>query len=251
MRHPGRSGHGTGALQPPRIGCKIGGVGASPVGPHSASPAELKQRLAAERAGQPFLVWRDGHGQACVLPLEGDRRLTVGRRPQNDVALGWDTEVSRLHAEFEYLAGDWTVIDDGLSANGSYVNGERLVGRRRLRDGDALRFGDTVVVFRAPKHVATEVTSVAEGRDLGSAITDAQRRVLVALCQHFSDGTRFSRPASNQEIADQLYLSVDAVKTHLRRLYELFELDDLAQREKRLRLVERAFELGLVPRAPR
>lgn len=221
-------------------------MAASPVGPHSASPAELQQRLAVERAGDPFLVWRDGEGRACVLVLDSGRRLTVGRRPVNDVALGWDTDVSRLHAEFEHIGGDWTIVDDGLSANGSYVNGERLVGRRRLRDGDALRFGGTVVVFRAPKGVATEVTSVAEGLALAARITDAQRRVLVALCRPFADRGRFARPAGNQEIADALYLSVDAVKTHMRRLYELFELDDLPQREKRLRLVERAFELGLV-----
>ena len=34
-------------------------------------------------------------------------------------------------------------MDDGLSRNGTFVNGERLSGRRRLTDGDTLRFGGT------------------------------------------------------------------------------------------------------------
>jgi pSer/pThr/pTyr-binding forkhead associated (FHA) protein len=178
--------------------------------------------------------------------LDGTARVTVGRRSLNDVALEWDTEVSRLHAEFEHLAGDWMIVDDGLSANGSYVNGERLVGRRRLCDRDALRFGDTVVVFRSPRRAASQTTNVLEELAVVSRITDAQRRVLIALCKPFTDRSRFARPASNQEIAEQLYVSLDAVKTHMRRLYELLELGDLPQREKRLRLVERAFELGLV-----
>jgi pSer/pThr/pTyr-binding forkhead associated (FHA) protein len=38
----------------------------------------------------------------------------------------------------------------GCRENGSFVNGERVVGRRRLRDGDELRLGGTQIQFRAP-----------------------------------------------------------------------------------------------------
>jgi FHA domain/Bacterial regulatory proteins, luxR family len=219
----------------------------SPLAPHVASPAELKERIQAERRGKPFLIWRDGEGRQQILALEADAgHITVGRRSLNDIALEWDSEVSRLHAEFERLAGEWTISDDGLSANGSYVNGERLVRRRRLRDGDALRFGSTVVAFRAPGRAGSHATEVVEELSDVLQITEAQRRVLVGLCEPFTGQTRFARPASNQEIADQLHISVDAVKTHMRRLYDLFGLAHLPQREKRLRLVERAFELGVV-----
>jgi pSer/pThr/pTyr-binding forkhead associated (FHA) protein len=43
----------------------------------------------------------------------------------------------------------WVVLDDG-SRNGSYLNGKLATGPQPLRDGDVLRFGDTVVLFRAP-----------------------------------------------------------------------------------------------------
>ena len=72
----------------------------TPLGRHAATPAELRQRLLAERQGDPFLVWRGGDGRQQLFTLHaGLRRVTIGRGPSNDVALPWDTEVSRLHAE--------------------------------------------------------------------------------------------------------------------------------------------------------
>jgi pSer/pThr/pTyr-binding forkhead associated (FHA) protein len=70
-----------------------------------------------------------------------------------EISLHWDLEVSTVHAQVERLGDDWVLIDDGLSRNGSFVNGERMVGRRRLDDGDELRFGQTPVTFHAPLQV--------------------------------------------------------------------------------------------------
>src|SRR5262245_13336546 len=114
------------------------------------SAPELKQRIEAERAGTPFLILRDGGGEQVIRPLGDESRLSIGRSDAADLALDFDQGVSSLHAELERIADDWILTDDGLSRNGSFVNGERVVGRRRLRDGDALRFGNTPVVFRAP-----------------------------------------------------------------------------------------------------
>ena len=81
----------------------------------------------------------------------GTERVTIGRGTGNDVALEWDTEVSRLHAELECLGDEWTVADDGLSRNGSFLNGQRISGRQRLRDGDVLRVGRTQIAYRVPE----------------------------------------------------------------------------------------------------
>src|ERR1700754_5334119 len=99
-----------------------------------SSPADVKARLDAERRGEPFLLFRDGDGAQVIVTLAGP--VTIGRRAERDVALTWDSEVSRLHAELEPVGPDWTVVDDGLSRNGTYLNGERVNGRRRLRAGD-------------------------------------------------------------------------------------------------------------------
>ena len=96
-----------------------------------STPAEVKARLDAEREGKPFLVFRDDADAQHIHALRGT--TTIGRRPERDVALTWDTEVSRLHAQLEPVGPDWIVADDGLSRNGTYVNGERVNGRRRLQ----------------------------------------------------------------------------------------------------------------------
>jgi DNA-binding CsgD family transcriptional regulator len=79
-----------------------------------------------------------------------------------------------------------------------------------------------------------------------AGVSAAQRRVLLALCRPFKDGAAFATPATNKQIAEELHLSVDAVKTHLRALFEKFEVTELPQNKKRAGLVERALQSGLV-----
>ncbi len=215
---------------------------------HESTPSELKERIAAERAGRPFLLMRDDGGRQRIAPLDGEGGpQAIGRGERCPIRLEWDGEISRVHAELLCVAGDWTVIDDGLSRNGSFVNGERVVGRRRLRDGDKLAMGGTTMVFRLPEHPApgdSTLTS-ADGSQV-AAVSEAQRRVLVALCRPFGDDRGFASPARNQQIADELFLTVAAVKTHLRALFVRFGVEHLPQNEKRLRLVETALRTGVV-----
>jgi pSer/pThr/pTyr-binding forkhead associated (FHA) protein len=209
--------------------------------------AELKERIDAERHGAPFLVYRDAEARQLILALEGERdRFSVGRSEEADLRLGFDREVSRVHAELERVGAEWTLSDNGLSRNGSFVNGERIVGRRRLSDGDVLRFGDTSVIFRAPAQAEAGETIAAEDRRDTPSVTEAQRRVLVALCRPFAGGSEFATPATNRQIADEIFLSVDAVKANLRALFERFEVGDLPQNKKRVRLAELALRSGVI-----
>lgn len=191
------------------------------------------------------LVHRTPSDGAVELSLTGGRRLSVGRDPGLDVRLDGDSEVSRLHAELELIGGSLVLSDDGLSQNGSFVNGERVVGRRRLRHGDELRFGATVLAFRAPGEDAARRTSKAR-ESTAPELSPTQRRVLLSLCAPFLDAGAFARPAANRAIADEVFLSVEAVKDHLRTLFGKFGVEELAHNEKRLRLVERALETGAV-----
>jgi hypothetical protein len=218
----------------------------SPLAPHRATPEELKSRLEAERTGAPFLVWRDATGNQRIRTLGDDDRVTLGRRPENDVALDWDTEVSRLHAVIERVAGEWTIVDDGLSQNGTFMAGARLAGRRRLADGDLVRIGRTIIAFVNPRRGASAATSIAGDALAMLELTTMQKRVLVALCRPFGAASSFAAPASNQQIAQELYLSVDGVKTHLRALFRKFAVPDLAHNQKRLQLAQRAMEAGIV-----
>jgi pSer/pThr/pTyr-binding forkhead associated (FHA) protein len=215
------------------------------VGPHAASPVELKEQLEADRLGRPYLLLRDGAGAQQIVALpEGWQPMTVGRGPSCDVCLAWDEKVSRVHAQLERLGDDWTIEDDGLSTNGTSVNGERLSGRHRLHDGDVMRFGRTEVAFRAP--APPVAATVIGGSVIRPQLSEAQRRVLIALCRPYRDGNPYATPATNREIADELFLSVEAVKTHLRALFQRFGIGDVPQNAKRTRLVELAFETGSV-----
>jgi hypothetical protein len=219
-------------------------------GPHAASVAELKAQLEVERDGLPFLVYRDEAGEQRLHPLRADcADVSIGRSPSADVSLDWDEKASRLHAQLERVADDWVLVDEGLSRNGSYVNSERVTGRRRLREGDVLRFGSTEVLFREPERGGKSYASTAMASVIRplAQLSDGQRRVLIALCRPFKEAPGFGVPASNQEIADELFLSVDAVKAHLRVLFEKYGIGpDVPQNAKRVRLVEAAFKTGTV-----
>ena len=77
----------------------------------------LARRIEAERRGTPFLIYLDGDGRQCIVPFRRARRIAEHRPPaDSDVALTWDTEVSRLHAVLERIGQEWTVADEGCRA---------------------------------------------------------------------------------------------------------------------------------------
>ena len=222
---------------------------ADPLARHALSASELKRLLAFERAGEAFLAYRDGEGALRLFTTAAVEEAhasgsTIGRRGGMDLSLAWDSEVSGLHAELHHAGGEWMIVDDGLSTNGTYVNGRRINARRRLKDGDRVRVGRTVLAYRAAQ--ATIVQETVAAADLPVIeLTDTQRKVLIALCRPFRDGN-LAIPASNQAIAAELYLSVDAVKMHLRALFVKFQLGQLPQNQKRAKLAQRALQLGSV-----
>jgi pSer/pThr/pTyr-binding forkhead associated (FHA) protein len=217
-------------------------------GPKAATGSELKAELEAERAGVPFLVHRDQQGGHRIVVLgEGERPLWIGRRPSVDLCLAWDDEVSGVHAQLEPGGGEWALVDEGRSRNGSFVNGERVSGRRRLRDGDMLRFGNTLVLYRAPGE-EPQPTVLSPDQLTAPSLSDTQRRVLIALCRPLKHPRPVATPATNRQIADEVYLGVDAVKAHLRALYGKFGVAALSQNRKRAALAERALQSGLISR---
>ena len=218
---------------------------ASPVGIHQASPEELRERIAAEREGVPFLVLRDEAAKQRIVGLVPGTTTTIGRSTECDVSLPWDQEVSRLHAELQMIGDQWVLVDDGLSSNGTFLGDERITTRRRLADGDVFRVGATAIAFRHPLARGSGTTR-AQQPATAVSVTPAQRRVLIALCRPYKGGANFATPATNPQIAEELYLSVAAVKSHLRALTRAFGIDDLPQQEKRQRLVAMALQLGVV-----
>ena len=91
--------------------------------------------------------------QSQVLPVGEtfgleSRQLTVGRGAQNDVSIEGDEFASAQHVRVEPRRDGVWVSDIG-STNGTYVNGSRIDGPRKLRQGDVVRVGETELRFEA------------------------------------------------------------------------------------------------------
>jgi pSer/pThr/pTyr-binding forkhead associated (FHA) protein len=213
------------------------------LGPHSRSPAELQALLRTQRDGAAFVEYRDGDGTQRIVVLDEDaERMSIGRLPACEIPLTWDDEVSRGHALLESVGGAWTVEDRG-SSNGTAVNSTRIIGPVVLRDNDVIRVGRTLLVFHGAGEDELRRTTPAIDRVV-PALTDSQRKVLVELCRPALE--RGGGTASNREIAEALFVSVETVKTHMRALFDAFDVGAVPQYHKRAELVRRALEMGLV-----
>ncbi len=93
-----------------------------------------------------------------------DRPLMyLGRQVGTEIQVN-DSQVSRRHLQLENRSGQ-LYVTDLASANGSYINGVRLIPNQTqlLRPGDNLRVGDTGLLLRgiAANPSSSEATSVA------------------------------------------------------------------------------------------
>src|SRR6476620_9672564 len=94
-------------------------------------------------AGEQLRV-TEGKERGKLLSVDGE--LSIGRQASGDDGrLGGDPEISRRHARVFRSADQGLTIDDLGSANGTFVNDDRVSGQRVLRPGDRVRVGQTVL----------------------------------------------------------------------------------------------------------
>jgi diguanylate cyclase (GGDEF)-like protein len=104
------------------------------------SPSTMAEQTKRDR---PFLIVIGGMNVGEMFPLR-QREIIVGRA--RDATVRFDDDgVSRYHARI--LCGDQEVtIEDLRSANGTLVNGTRLVSARALADGDKITLGSITIL---------------------------------------------------------------------------------------------------------
>ena len=90
-----------------------------------------------------YLVALSGENIGQLFPLESGESI-VGRGGQANVKLP-DDGISRKHCRL-LRRGPEVIIEDLQSANGTYVNDERVEVARVLRDGDKIRLGATTIL---------------------------------------------------------------------------------------------------------
>jgi len=186
-------------------------------------------------------LWVEGARER--VPLQGER-ITIGQAPTNDIPLPFDKTVSRGHAVLERIASRWYVRDLS-SRNGTFVNGERILGERPLRGGDEIRVGSVRLVAYVDEADTRGDETI--GAEQGPSLTRREREVLLALCRPMFSGDVFREPTSTGQIAAELVVTEAAVKQHLSRLYDKFRIYE--REGRRARLANEAIRLGAVSTA--
>jgi pSer/pThr/pTyr-binding forkhead associated (FHA) protein len=95
--------------------------------------------------GVPELVERAGKNPGMEYPIRKDR-ITIGRHRDSDIFLE-DLAVSRLHTTVMRDSSGQCVVRDENSANGTFVNGQK-VSEQVLNEGDEVQVGQTTLVFQ-------------------------------------------------------------------------------------------------------
>jgi pSer/pThr/pTyr-binding forkhead associated (FHA) protein len=88
------------------------------------------------------LVVRAGPGQGKIFELLQDE-ITIGRDIGNLVVIN-DPEVSRKHSRLKAQPGGGYTIEDLGSTNGTFVDGQRLMGPHALRNGEIIMLGEKI-----------------------------------------------------------------------------------------------------------
>ena len=108
--------------------------------------------LSESNLREPHLQVLAGNSQGKNLPLPGageNDLWKIGSEVGEGALVLTDAGVSAFHATIERKGNRWRVADQ-LSANGTYVNGTKVIARY-LNSGDVLKFGPVECVFRLPK----------------------------------------------------------------------------------------------------
>ena len=120
------------------------------------------------------LVMRTGPNPGKVHELSQDE-ITIGRDIANNIVVN-DPEVSRKHTRFRAQGGTYVVEDMG-STNGTFVNGQRLMGPHVLRHGEQVMLGEHVAFVFESMAFDPNATLIS-GTGAGAGISRETYRVV-------------------------------------------------------------------------
>jgi pSer/pThr/pTyr-binding forkhead associated (FHA) protein len=91
--------------------------------------------------------------------------IVIGRDESVEVVISTPA-VSRRHARL-MMEADGYIIEDLGSSNGTFVNDDRLIGRRALNSGDQIRLGQAITLnYSAPGAVEADKTAVRSAKPM-------------------------------------------------------------------------------------
>ena len=161
-----------------------------------------------------FLEGKLKDNSPWFIPVNGSG-FTIGRSSSSQLILN-AASVSRLHSIIVFHHNE-PYIQDGGSRNGTFVNGCRILGETRLKEGDILSFGKVDFILKHPEDEEdeSEKTIIDEGSDRKRTFTeifnisDREEEVLFLLIKGLSI----------KEIGEKLFISPGTVKNHVLKIY--------------------------------
>lgn len=160
----------------------------------AACPASTRAgrgpRTSPMRDGHPpRLVLKDGPGEEFPL---GDSSV-LGRSTTATVRLQ-DREVSRKHSQIDKEGARYVLRDLG-SSNGTYLNGQRLLGPAALKDGDEIRIGASCLEFRAARVATTdaEIVHAGDGAPLEGVVARTAAKTIFVPVEQIQDEAQLRR----------------------------------------------------------
>jgi adenylate cyclase len=112
----------------------------------------------------PRMILKGPAGDVTEFPL-GDSNV-LGRSTTASVRLA-DREVSRKHSQVDREGDDYVLRDLG-SSNGTFLNGKRIFGPTKLKDGDEVVIGTSKMEFRLAREPARQKNAEIVHSDDGS-----------------------------------------------------------------------------------
>lgn len=152
----------------------------------SAIPVEA---LSEDPPTHAYLVVMRGNNVGESFPINNES-FVIGRGSGSDLRLH-DEGVSRFHCKL-YNEGGRIVVEDLNSRNGTFRNGERVVERRTLAEGDKLQVG-TNYIFRFTYLAAPDARTPADSLEDPATGVLGRRRFMEELADQVAQAIPMSR----------------------------------------------------------
>src|SRR5204862_3180254 len=131
------------------------------------------------------------------------------------------------------------------SLNGIDINGEPVLELKALHNNDEIVLGRTKLVFRERGGVADTST---KKKMPPPKLTAKEKETLVELCRPLfaRPANAFTAPAATREISERMYVGEPAVKAHLGRMYDKFNIFEEEGVIRRHELANQAIQRGCI-----
>lgn len=168
------------------------------------------------------------------------KTMTIGRKPTNDISLS-DPFVSREHAQIAALEDGGYELRDLGGENPVKVNG-RIISQRRLRDGDKLTIGQSLLIFKTDAPCVTTSIEILPPEDLSEKAVEIASLDAKKTMPFFLEKADTKDVATLQRDHQRLMLLYDfgkAVNSHLEDQDEM--LDEIMNTALKTLEAERGF----------